>query len=93
MSDLTRLQADVEFMKNLAVEGGEVPLNSGAPLFLAGLIFGLAALVHFVAAVSGNFAPMTSGVIWGGAMLSYVLALFGFALLPGWILLQKEKAA
>lgn len=79
MSDLSRLKADIDFVKTLAVEGGQVPLNGGFPLFLAGLVFGAAALLHYAVAVSiFPFAGLYSLVIWGGAMVVY--ALFGI----GW---------
>ena len=77
MADLSRLKADVDFMKSMAVEGGQVPLNGGWPLFLAGLIFGAAALVHYVSVSSAAFAGVTTLAIWGGALLIY--ALFGIS--------------
>lgn len=74
MSDLSRLRADIDFVKTLAVEGGQVPLNGGFPLFLAGLIFGAAALLHYAAAVSiSPFIQLSSFAIWGSAMLVYAL--------------------
>lgn len=74
MSDLSRLKADIDFVKTLAVEGGQVPLNGGFPLFLAGLVFGVAALFHY-AAVTGvsPFVSLSSFAIWGSAMLLYAL--------------------
>lgn len=74
MSDLSRLKADIDFVKALAVEGGQVPLNGGFPLFLAGLVFGAAALLHYAAAVSiSPFIQLSSFAIWGSAMLVYAL--------------------
>lgn len=74
MSDLSRLKADIDFVKTLAVQGGQVPLNGGFPLFFAGLVFGAAALLHYVAVASiYPFAGLSSFAIWGGAMLIYAL--------------------
>jgi hypothetical protein len=81
MSDLARLKADIEFVKTLAVEGGQVPLNGGFPLFLAGLVFGAAALLHYAAAVSiAPFAQLSSFAIWGSAMLVYAVWCMGWGL-------------
>ena len=72
MSDLSRLKADIDFVKTLAVEGGKVPLNGGFPLFLAGLVFGVAAVLHYAAVASSSlFAGLSSFAIWGGALLVY----------------------
>lgn len=74
MSDLLRLKADIDFVKTLAVEGGQVPLTGGFPLFLAGLIFGGAALLHYAAVVAiAPFAGLSSFAIWGSALLLYAL--------------------
>lgn len=74
MSDLSRLKADIDFVKALAVEGGQVPLTGGFPLFLAGLIFGAAALLHYAAVVAiSPFEGLSSFSIWGNAMLLYAL--------------------
>lgn len=74
MSELSRLKADIDFVKTLAVEGGRVPLNGGFPLFLAGLIFGIAALLHYLDAISiAPFSSLSSLTTWGGAMLIYAL--------------------
>lgn len=77
MADLSQLKADVDFMKSMAVEGGQVPLNGGWPLFLAGLIFGVAALVHYVSVSFETISGLTTLAIWGGALLVY--ALFGIS--------------
>lgn len=75
MSDLAKLQADMDFIKHLAAEGQQLPLNSGGPLFLAGLIFGVASLLHYGSAVLG-FWDVSTGWIWGGAMLLYAVCCF-----------------
>ena len=81
MSDLSRLKADIDFVKTLAVEGGRVPLNGGFPLFLAGLVFGAAALLHYATVVSiSPFAGLSSFAIWGSAMLLYALWGVGWGL-------------
>jgi hypothetical protein len=73
MSELSRLKADIDFMKALAVEGGQTPLNGGLPLFMAGLIFGIAALLHYASVSFAAFDALTTLSIWGGAMLAYAL--------------------
>ncbi len=81
MSDLSRLKADIDFVKTLAVEGGQMPLNGGFPLFLAGLIFGFAALLHYAVAVSVSlFAGLSHYVIWGSALLLYALLGIGWGI-------------
>jgi hypothetical protein len=86
MADLARLKADIDFVKSLAVDGSQVPLNAGFPLFLAGVIFGGAALLHYAAAITlAPFQMLSTLSIWGGAMLLY--ALFGV----GWGI--KNRAA
>lgn len=73
MADLSQLKADVDFIKSMAVEGGQVPLNGGWPLFLAGLIFGVAALVHYVSVSFETISGLTTLAIWGSALLLYML--------------------
>ena len=73
MSELSRLKADIDFMKALAVEGGQLPLNGGLPLFMAGLIFGVAALLHYASVSFAVFNGLTTLTIWGGALLTYAL--------------------
>lgn len=73
MSELSQLKADIDFMKALAVEGGQVPLNGGLPLFMAGLIFGVAALLHYASVSFAAFNGLTTLTIWGGALLTYAL--------------------
>ena len=86
MADLARLKADIDFVKSLAVDGSQVPLNAGFPLFLAGVIFSGAALLHYAAAITlAPFQMLSTLSIWGGAMLLY--ALFGV----GWGI--KNRAA
>ncbi len=73
MADLSRLKADVDFMKTLAVEGAQVPLTAGLPLFLAGVIFGVAALLHYASVSFAVFDGISTLSIWGGALLLYAL--------------------
>jgi hypothetical protein len=81
MSDLSRLKADIDFVKALAVEGGQVPLNGGFPLFLAGLVFGVAALLHYATVVSiFPLNGLSTFAIWGSAMLLYALWGIGWGL-------------
>jgi hypothetical protein len=66
MSDFTRLKADIDFVKTLAEEGGQIPLIGGFPLFLAGLVFGGAVFLHYAATVSiSPFSQLSSLAIWG----------------------------
>lgn len=81
MADLSRLKADIDFVKTLAVEAGQVPLNAGFPLFLAGLVFGAAALLHYAAVLAVSpFAGLSSFAIWGTAMLVYAVAGMGWGM-------------
>lgn len=81
MADLSRLKADIDFVKTLAVEAGQVPLNAGFPLFLAGLVFGAAALLHYAAVLAVSpFAGLSSFAIWGTAMLVYAVVGIGWGI-------------
>ncbi|HSX50471.1 MAG TPA: hypothetical protein VLF09_05915 [Cellvibrio sp.] len=81
MADLSRLKADIDFVKTLAVEAGQVPLNAGFPLFLAGLVFGAAALLHYAAVLAVSpFAGLSSFAIWGTAMLVYAVVGIGWGM-------------
>ena len=81
MADLSRLKADIDFVKTLAVEAGQVPLNAGFPLFLAGLVFGAAALLHYAAVLAVSpFAGLSSFAIWGTAMLVYAVVGMGWGI-------------
>lgn len=81
MSDLARLKADIDFVKSLAVDGSQVPLNAGFPLFLAGVIFGGAALLHYAAAITiVPFHVLPTLSIWGGAMLLYAVLGVGWGI-------------
>lgn len=81
MADLSRLKADIDFVKTLAVEAGQVPLNAGFPLFLAGLVFGAAALLHYAAVLAVSpFAGLSSFAIWGTAMLVYAVVGMGWGM-------------
>ena len=81
MADLSRLKADIDFVKTLAVEAGHVPLNAGFPLFLAGFVFGAAALLHYAAVLAVSpFAGLSSFAIWGTAMLVYAVVGIGWGM-------------
>lgn len=67
---------DIAYMKALAHEGRRAPLLGGRILIIAGLVFGVAALIHYgvdsgVIAVS----PMAYPVLWSAAMLVFFGAL------------------
>ncbi|AYG94473.1 hypothetical protein D8I30_04210 [Brevundimonas naejangsanensis] len=67
---------DIAYMKALAQEGRRAPLLGGRILVAAGLVFGLAALVHYAAAAG---VVMIGGwgfvVLWGVAMAVFFAAL------------------
>jgi len=74
MSNLPELKADLAYMKSLAVEGQNLPLSGGIVLFLAGLIFGTAALVHYALIETATFLPLAIWGVWGGALLIFAVA-------------------
>lgn len=67
---------DIAYMKALAQEGRQAPLVGGRILVTAGLVFGVAALIHY-AINSGliDMAPVAYLVLWGAAMLIFFGAL------------------
>lgn len=67
---------DIAYMKALAQEGRQTPLLGGSILITAGLVFGLASIVHY-GIESGiiDLAPAAYLVLWGGAMLIFFAVL------------------
>lgn len=63
---------DIAYMKALAEEGRQAPLLGGSVLITAGLVFGLASIVHY-AIDSGLIAvnPVAYLFLWGAAMLAF----------------------
>ncbi|SPU42267.1 hypothetical protein [Brevundimonas diminuta] len=67
---------DIAYMKALAQEGRQAPLVGGRILVTAGLVFGVAAIVHY-GIDSGliDIPPVAYLVLWGSAMLVFFGAL------------------
>ena len=67
---------DIAYMKALAQEGRQAPLVGGRILITAGLVFGVAAIVHY-GVDSGliDVSPVAYPVVWGTAMLIFFGAL------------------
>lgn len=67
---------DIAYMKALAQEGRQAPLLGGRILVTAGLVFGVAAVIHY-AINSGliDMAPVAYLILWGSAMLIFFGAL------------------
>ena len=73
---LQSVHDDIAYMKALAQEGRQAPLLGGSVLITAGLVFGLASIVHY-AIDSGLIAvnPVAYLVLWGAAMLVFFAVL------------------
>lgn len=71
------IRDDLAYMRALADEGRRVPLLGGSILVAAGLIYGTAALAHW-AIFAGllDVAPGALNVIWGVAVVAFLIALF-----------------
>lgn len=67
---------DIAYMKALAQEGRRAPLLGGSILIAAGLIFGLASLVHY-GIDSGiiDLPPVAYAALWASAMLVFFVAM------------------
>jgi len=67
---------DIAYMKALAQEGRQAPLLGGSVLIAAGLVFGLASIIHY-GIDSGIIAlpPVAYAVLWGAAMLIFFAVL------------------
>lgn len=67
---------DIAYMKALAQEGRHAPLLGGSILIAAGLIFGLASIVHY-GIDSGiiDLPPVAYAVLWASAMLVFFVVL------------------
>ena len=73
---LQSVQDDIAYMKGLAQEGRRAPLLGGSILIAAGLVFGLASLVHWAIA-SGvlGLRPSALPLVWLGALVIFFGAL------------------
>lgn len=73
---LQTVREDIAYIRAVAQEGRKAPLLGGSVLIAAGLIFGLSSLVHY-GIDSGliDLPPVSYAVLWGGAMLTFFLAL------------------
>ena len=67
---------DIAYMKALAQEGRQAPLLGGSILITAGLVFGLASIIHY-AIDSGLIAlpPVSYAFLWGAAGLIFFAVL------------------
>jgi len=67
---------DIAYMKALAQEGRQAPLLGGSILITAGLVFGLASIVHY-GIDSGLIAlpPVSYAFLWGAAGLIFFAVL------------------
>lgn len=65
--------ADIAWMRQLAEEGGRAPMQGGSILMTAGLVYGLAGLVHW--SVISGVAPVSNsalGFVWIGATVLFL---------------------
>ena len=74
--DAPSVHDDIAYVRNLAEQGRRTPMLGGRILIAAGLVFGLAALAHWVVAL-GVLAvpPVALAFIWMGAMAIFFLSL------------------
>jgi hypothetical protein len=67
---------DIAYMKALAEEGRQTPLLGGSILITAGLVFGLAALIHYgIESRLILLPPVAYAFLWGAAMLIFIAVL------------------
>lgn len=67
---------DIAYMRALAQEGRRAPLLGGSVLIAAGLIYGAAALLHWMfAAEILDVPPISYSVLWGVAVVAFLVAL------------------
>lgn len=72
------LQDDIAYMRALAHEGRHTPQLGGNVLMTAGIVFGVAAVVHFAIDYGLiSLPPISYSVIWGVAMLVFFAVLIG----------------
>jgi hypothetical protein len=62
--------ADIAWMRRLAEEGGQAPMQGNSLLMFGGLLYGLASLVHW-AAVTGAL-PLAENQLWIGWVVATV---------------------
>lgn len=76
MTDPQNDTADIAWLRSLAEEGAAKPMGGGGILLAAGLIYGVAALLHWgVAAGMIAAEPRALGLVWPGATLLFLVAL------------------
>jgi hypothetical protein len=73
---LQSVHDDIAYMKDLAQSGRRAPLLGGSILISAGIVFGLASVVHW-AIESGlvQASPQSLPLVWVGALLIFFAAL------------------
>lgn len=81
---LQGVKDDIAYMRSMAQEGRKTPLLGGSILILAGGVFGLASLAHYLI-VSGVVAASDTAfaVIWLGAMAVFTVGLIALNLRIG----------
>ncbi|WGM32351.1 hypothetical protein [Brevundimonas sp. NIBR11] len=73
MTDSRDDAADIAWLRNLAAEGASNPMGGGSILMAAGLIFGVASIVHWsVAAGLVELAPQAFSILWLGAVVVFL---------------------
>jgi len=73
------LHDELAYLKGLAEEGGIGPVRNGASLVSAGIVYGLAAVAHYLA-IKG-FLPLTAwtpAIIWFGASVIFAAVSIAF---------------
>lgn len=71
------LQDDIAYMRALAHEGRHTPQLGGIVLMTAGLVFGSAAIIHFLIDYGLlDLPPVSYSLIWGLAMLVFFVTFF-----------------
>jgi hypothetical protein len=82
MTDQNAIRNDISFLRTLAEEGRDAPLNAGASLFSSGMIFGLA----------------SAGAVWGGMSgaitngWTYTAIFFGAAAIHSLVMWRIRRA-
>lgn len=74
--DIRSMKDEIAYIKALAEEGRRTPVLGGGILIAAGLIFGLASVIHWLVAIGAlSVSPVAYGLIWLGAMATFFACL------------------
>jgi hypothetical protein len=82
MTDQNAVRDDISFLRRLAEQGRDAPLNSGSSLFAAGMIFGVASAI---AVWGGETGRITNG-------LAYPVIFFGAGLLHAAVMWRVRRS-